>query len=143
MCQFVFEDMLEKEGLAEEFRIESAATSREEIGNSPHYGTVRKLTQMGVPMRKHYAIKMTRRDYEEYDYIIGMDEWNMRNMLRIVGQDDENKLSLLLDYSDRPRDIADPWYTGNFEDTWDDITEGCRALLAYLKRKHGIPNKSS
>ena len=135
MAQFILEDMVRREGLEDCFYIDSAATSREEIGNGPHYGTVHKLRQVGVPMREHRAVQMTRKDYEEYDYIIGMDEWNLRNMLRIVGQDTDHKLSLLLDYSNHPRDIADPWYTGNFEETYSDIIEGCTALLEKLKRE--------
>ena len=137
MAEFVFEDMIRKEGLEDLFLVESASTSRDEIGNGPHRGTVEKLRREGVPMREHRAVQMVRDDYKKYDYIIGMDELNMRDMLRITGGDKQNKLSLLLDYSTHPRDIADPWYTGDFEVTYNDIVEGCKALLEYLLREQG------
>ncbi len=138
MAQFILEDMVRKEGLSDRFCIESAAVTMEEIGNSPHYGAVRKLKKEGIPMREHRAVQMTRRDYKEYDYIIGMDEWNLRGMQRIAGADTEGKLSLLLDYTDHPRDIADPWYTGDFETAYSDIVMGCRAFLRYLKESNYI-----
>lgn len=135
MAEFVFWDMVCKEGLEGEFVVESAATSTEEIGNGVHPGTRRKLGEEGVPLRPHRAVQMTRKDYEKYDYILGMDQWNLRNMKRIVGTDTKGKVHLLLDYSSQPRDIADPWYTGNFDVTYEDIVEGCSAFLAYLKEK--------
>ena len=128
MAQFVFQDMVNDQGLKDKFYIDSAATSREEIGNPPHHGTVNKLRQEGIPVLKHRAIQMTKQDYEEYDYIIGMDAWNLRNMNRITGGDPDGKIHLLLDYSKHPRDIADPWYTGNFDDTYRDVVEGCKAF---------------
>ncbi len=134
MVQFVFQDMVNREGLSDQFFIESAATSREEIGNPPHHGTVNKLRQEGIPVLKHRAIQMTKHDYEEYDYLIGMDEWNIRNMNRITGGDPDGKIHMLLDYTKHPRDIADPWYTGNFEETYQDVVEGCKAFLSYLKK---------
>lgn len=135
MAQFVFQDMVNNQGLKDKFYIDSAATSREEIGNPPHHGTVNKLRQEGIPVLKHRAIQMTKQDYEEYDYIIGMDAWNLRNMNRITGGDPDGKIHLLLDYSKHPRDIADPWYTGNFDDTYRDVVEGCKAFLEYLKQE--------
>ena len=135
MAQFVFQHMVNDQGLKDKFHINSAATSREEIGNPPHYGTVNKLRQEGIPVLKHRAIQMTKQDYEEYDYIIGMDAWNLRNMNRITGGDPDGKIHLLLDYSKDPRDIADPWYTGNFDDTYRDVVEGCEAFLEYLKQE--------
>ena len=134
MAQFVFQDMVNDQGLKDKFYIDSAATSREEIGNPPHHGTVNKLRQEGIPVLKHRAIQMTKQDYKEYDYIIGMDAWNIRNIMRIIGSDPEKKVSMLLDYTDRPgTEIADPWYTGNFDATYDDVLEGCTGLLEHLK----------
>ena len=134
MAQFVFQHMVNNQGLKDKFYIDSAATSREEIGNPPHYGTVNKLRQEGIPVLKHRAIQMTKQDYKEYDYIIGMDAWNIRNIMRIIGSDPEKKVSMLLDFTDRPgTEIADPWYTGNFDATYDDVLEGCTGLLEHLK----------
>lgn len=137
MAQFIFQDMVNRRGLAEHFYIDSKATSTEELGNGPHYGTVRKLKEVGVPVLPHRASQIRRRDYDEFDYIIGMDSWNYRNMLRILGGDSEGKVSLLLDFTDHPRDIADPWYSGNFDATYEDVVEGCEALLQQLL-KDGI-----
>ena len=138
MAQFVFQDMVNKRGLKDKFYINSAATSREEIGNGPHYGTVSKLRQVGVPVLKHHAVQMTRQDYEDYDFLIGMEHFNLRNMKRITGGDPDGKMHLLLDFSEHPRDIADPWYTGNFDETYRDVVEGCEALLSYLQENSYI-----
>ena len=132
LSESVFTRKVNTLGLENMFVIDSAATSREEIGNPPHYGTVNKLRQEGIPVLKHRAIQMTKQDYKEYDYIIGMDAWNLRNMNRITGGDPDGKIHLLLDYSKYPRDIADPWYTGNFDDTYRDVVEGCEAFMKYL-----------
>ncbi len=133
MAEFIMKDMVQKAGVADDFLIASAATSAEEIGNPVHRGTRTRLAREGISTAGKYARQMTRRDYEEYDYLIGMDRWNLRSMERIVGSDREGKLSLLLDYTDRAGDeIADPWYTGNFDETYDDIVEGCSALLKKL-----------
>lgn len=132
MAQFVFRNMIKERGLEDRFYIDSAATSREELGNPPHHGTLNKLRQEGIPTYKHYAVRMTKQDYEKYDYLIGMDPWNIRNMKRITGGDPDGKMHLLLDYSEHPREIADPWYTGNFEETYQDVKEGCEAFLEYL-----------
>lgn len=129
MAQFVFQDMINKQGLTEQFYIDSAATSREEIGNPPHHGTVHKLKHIGIPILPHRAVQMTKKDYNKYDYLIGMDSMNIRNMLRIVSSDPEHKICRLLDFIEHPRDIADPWYTGNFDLTYENIKEGCEALL--------------
>ena len=140
MTQFVFQHMVNNQGLKDKFYIDSA-TSREEIGNPPHYGTVNKLRQEGIPVLKHRAIQMTKQDYKEYDYIIGMDAWNIRNIMRIIGSDPEKKVSMLLDFSDRPgTEIADPWYTGNFDATYDDVLEGCTGLLEHLKNTEAFLN---
>ena len=129
MAQFVFQDMVNKRGLQDLFYIDSAATSREEIGNPPHYGTVDKLRQVGVPVLKHYAVQLTKKDYDKYDYLIGMDSWNIRNMMKILKDDPDCKVSKLLDFTGESGDIADPWYTGNFDRTYEDVKCGCEALL--------------
>ena len=134
MAQFVLQDMVNKRGLADCFYIQSAATSTEEIGNGVHYGTVNKLKQEGVPLRPHRAVQMKRADYESYDYLIGMDNWNRKNMQRIAGGDPKGKIHLLLDFTDSPRDVADPWYTGDFDKTYEDVVRGCEALLKFLLR---------
>lgn len=135
MAEYVFKDMVKKNGLEKQFHIDSAATSYEEIGNDMHYGTKDKLDEVGIPYTKHKARRIEKQDYEKYDYIIGMEESNIRNILRIIGNDKENKIYKLLDFSKDSRDIADPWYTGNFTVTYNDIVEGCTGFLDYLKRK--------
>jgi protein-tyrosine phosphatase len=135
MAQSVMTYLLKERNQQDSFLIESAATSREEIGNSPHYGTVNKLREMHIPVVPHRAVQMTKADYEKYDYLIGMDDWNISNMLRIVGEDPEHKIKKLLEFAGSRRDIADPWYTGNFDETYDDIREGCEAMLNYLETK--------
>lgn len=134
MAQFVLEDMVEKEGMRDQFMIDSCATSREEIGNGVHYGTKDKLRKEGVRMHDHRARQLTKKDYEEYDYLIGMEETNIRNMKHLLGGDPEHKMMRLLDFSDHPRDIVDPWYTDNFDITYTDIVEGCEAFLKTLKK---------
>lgn len=132
MAEYVFKDMIEKRKIQNQFIINSAATSSEEIGNGMHYGTRRKLDEVGIKYDKHIAKKMTAEDYKNYDYLIGMEESNIRNILRIVKNDNENKIFRLLDFSNNSRDIADPWYTGNFDKTYDDILEGCKGLLDHI-----------
>ena len=132
MAQFVITDLVKKAGISDRFFIDSKATSTEEIGNPPHYGTINKLRQMNVPVLKHAASQMTKADYDDFDMIIGMDEWNYRNIMKIIKNDPEQKVSLLLDYTNRPGDIADPWYTGNFDQTYTDVLEGCQGLLKHL-----------
>ena len=131
MAQSVFQYLTAQAGLSEQFHIDSAATSREEIGNPPHYGTQQKLRQVGIPCIPHCARQMRREEYDQFDYIIGMDSWNIRNINRILGNGDpDGKVSKLLDFTDRKgQDIADPWYTGNFDETYRDVKEGCEALL--------------
>ena len=132
MAQFVMEDLVSRCGLSAQFHIASAATSTEEIGNPVHYGTRNKLAQYGISTAGKYAVQMTKKDYGQYDYLIGMEKRNVTNMLRILGDDPQGKVSRLLDFSDRPRDIADPWYTGDFDTTYNDIAEGCQALLYHI-----------
>ena len=138
MAQSVFAHMVSQQGLSDYFQIDSAATSREEIGNSPHYGTVNKLRQEGIPLIPHRARQMTRQDYKEYDYLIGMDDANIRNMERIAGGDPAHKIHRLLSFAGSGRAIADPWYTGNFDVTYEDVIEGCEALLETLQSEIGM-----
>lgn len=136
MCQMVLKHMVHTRHIADRFYINSAATSREEIGNGVHYGTRKKLAEVGIPCEDHRAVQITMKDYETYDYIIAMDTNNLRNLNRIIGSDRDNKVSLLLDYTDRAgQSIADPWYTGNFDATYKDVVEGCEGFLEYLKQE--------
>ena len=129
MAEFIMKELVRKAGREREFSIASAATSTEEIGNSVYPPARRKLAEHGISCQGKYARQMTANDYNRFDLLIGMDEWNIRNMLRITGGDPMNKIRKLLDYTDRPGDVADPWYTGDFEATWRDCLEGCMALL--------------
>ncbi len=129
MCESVMTYLVKQRGIETHFKIASAATSREEIGNPSHYGTVNKLRETGIPLVPHKAVQMTKEDYEEYDYLIGMDDWNIKNMQRIAGGDPEHKIYKLLEFAGSTRDIADPWYTGNFDETYREIIEGCEAFL--------------
>ena len=140
MAEFVFKDMIKKQGHEKDFYINSSATSYEEIGNDIHYGTKDKLIQKGIPFEKRKATKFVKEDYNKYDYIIGMEESNIFNIKRIIGNDLEHKVYKLLDFSDNPRDIADPWYTGNFEITYNDIVKGCKSFLEYLKSENNEGN---
>lgn len=138
MAEFVFKDMVQKKGIAEQFHIESAATSTEELGNPVHPGTVKILNAKGISCRGKRARQITIDDYEDYDYLIGMDRHNLINMKRILGEDTEGKMHLLLDFTTRKGDIADPWYTNNFELTYRDVLEGCEGFLSYLKNTKKI-----
>lgn len=129
MAEFVLKDMVRRRGLEDEFIIEFRGTSSEEIGNDVHYGTVRKLNSVGVPVEHRQATKFTKRDYDEFDYIIGMEARNVRDIMTFIDEDPDDKVCRLLDYSNNPRDIADPWYTGNFDITYQDVVEGCEAFL--------------
>ncbi len=174
MAESVMTYLMKQNNLSDEFHIQSAATSREEIGHSPHYGTVNKLREVGIPVIPHKAVQMTEADYDKYDYIIGMEAANIRNINRIAGGDPEGKVYKLLAFaktektshaapqstgldtnpahphyakattsntttptpSDRTPDVADPWYTGDFDATYRDVLAGCEGLLAYLVEKH-------
>ena len=132
MAGFVMKDLVRKVGLASQFHIESAATSREEIGNPVYPPARRKLAEHGISCDGHAARQLTNADYEKYDLLIGMDRANLRDMYHICGGDPDGKLRLLMDYTDRPDDVADPWYTGDFESTWQDVLAGCQGLLREL-----------
>lgn len=133
MAEFIMKDLVKKAGQENEFYIESAATSTEEIGNSVYPPARQMLASHGISCKGKTARQMTRQDYQEFDLLIGMDSWNIRNMNRIVGDDPEDKIHKLLDYTSRPGDVADPWYTGNFDATWRDCLEGCTLLLQELQ----------
>ena len=136
MAEFVLKDLVQKAGVEDQFFIASAATSTEEIGNPVHPGTVRRLAREGISTAGKYAVQLKRSDYPKYDFFLGMDDWNLRNMRRMLGGDPEGKVHLLLDYTQRPgEEIADPWYTGDFEVTYADILEGCRGFLDYCRRE--------
>ena len=135
MAQFVFQDMVNKRGLAESFLIDSMATSTEELGNPPHRGTVRKMKEVGIPVIPHRAKQVSWADYDKFDYIIGMDTWNMRNLNRMLKGDPDGKVYKFLSFAGSDRDIADPWYTGNFEETYDDVLEACEGFWQYLSEQ--------
>lgn len=132
MAEFIFRDMVKRRGLQGEIVCASAATSDEEEGNPVHYGTRRKLKELGISCEGKHAAVLTRADYEKYDYILGMEQRNIAAMKRICGGDPQGKIARLLDGTPHPRDIADPWYTGDFEASCRDICEGCQALLDRL-----------
>ena len=136
MAEFLMKDMVKKRGIESEFYIASAATSSYEIGNPVHPGTRKKLAQYGISVSGKTAVQLTKADYAKYDYLIGMEASNIRNILRITGGDPRHKVYKLLDFAGSNRDIADPWYTGNFDVTYDDIYEGCTALLNFLQTKN-------
>ena len=133
MAEFIMKDLVQKAGRAAEFQIASAATSREELGNPIYPPAQRQLRRHGVPFDDHRARQMTRADYDAYDLLIGMDSRNLANMRRICGGDPAGKLRLLMTYTGAARDVADPWYTGDFDAAWRDIESGCRALLDALR----------
>ncbi len=133
MAEFLLKDIVKKRNVANEFEIASAATSREEIGNPVHYGTRNKLVQFGISVDGKHAVQVTKRDYEHYDLILVMDNNNIYNLRPIIGDDVQHKVHLLLDYTPRKGEsIADPWYTGDFDVTYDDIMEGLIGLLKAL-----------
>ncbi len=132
MAEFIMKKLVKGKGISGSFYIESAATSTEELGNGVHYGTRKVLDKYNIDYSKKRARQITKQDYNEFDYIIGMDRYNMRNMARIFGEDTKNKLSLLLDYTGEYRDVADPWYTGDFSQTESDVLRGCTYLLEKL-----------
>ena len=133
MAQYVFQNLINRHNLTDQFYIDSAATSREEIGNPVHHGTRRKLKEVGIPCGDHRARQLEKREYDEFDYLIGMDRANIRNITQIAGGDPEKKIYKLMEFTGSGRDVADPWYTGDFEATYRDVSEGCQALLEKLK----------
>lgn len=132
MAEFVMKDLVRRAGLESHFYIESAATSTEEIGSPVYPPARRKLADHGISCTGKTAQQLTRADYSKFDWLVGMDSANLRNMHRICGDDPEGKMHLLMEFTDRPGNVADPWYTRDFEATWQDVLEGCRRLLASL-----------
>lgn len=132
MAEFIMKYLVSEDGISDNYFISSAATSDEEQGNGMHYGTRRVLTDKGIPFTEHYARKLSKDDYDKYDYIIGMDQNNIRDMLLFFGGDPKNKISLLLSFAGENRSVADPWYTGNFEKTYNDIFLGCKELCKII-----------
>ena len=135
MAEFVMKHLVEAAGVADRFEIASAATSTEEIGNPVYPPARRKLVEHGIGCAGKTARQMTMDDYHHYDYIIAMDRNNLRNLKRLIGEDHDHKISLLMEYTSRPGDVADPWYTGDFEATWRDVLEGCQGLMAEIFQK--------
>ena len=134
MAEFVMKELVNKKGMTDQFEIASAATSTEEIGNPVYPPAKRKLKEHGISCEGKTARQMTKEDYAYYDYIIAMDRLNLRNMTRFVGNDPDNKVSLLMDFTNHPGDVADPWYTGDFDATWNDVNEGCIGILKKLNK---------
>ena len=135
MAEFVMKDLVRQAGLEWKYEIASAATSSEELSNPVYPPARRKLAEHGISCAGKTARRLTRDDYDEYDLLVGMDRMNFRNMHRICGGDPDGKIHLLMDYTGRPGEVADPWYTGDFEETWQDVLEGCRGLLELLEEK--------
>ena len=133
MAEFVMKELVRRAGLEDDFLIESAATSREELGNDMHFGTRTKLREMGIPFTRRAARQITINDYDRYDYLVAMDDENLYYMNRCWGGDPKNKIRMLLSFAGKDRDIADPWYTGNFDQTYEDVLEGCQAFLSSLR----------
>ena len=134
MAEFIMKDLVKKAGLEKEFFIASAATSTEEIGNPVYPPARRRLAQAGISCDGKYAVQLTKKDYEKYDYIIGMEQVNIRNIMRIVGDDPQKKVYRLLDFTGQPGDIADPWYSGDFDTTYEQVLAGCEGLLKELRK---------
>lgn len=129
MAEFVMKDLVKRAGRENDFFIESAATSTEEIGNSVYPPARRKLAEHGISCQGKTARQMTRSDYDRFDLLVGMDSYNIRNMRNMCGGDPEGKVVMLMDFTNRPGNVADPWYTGDFDATWCDVLEGCQSLL--------------
>lgn len=134
MAEFVMKDLVNKKGITDQFEIASAATSTEEIGNPVYPPAKRKLKEHSISCEGKTARQMTKADYTYYDYIIAMDHFNLRNMTKFVGNDPDNKVSLMMDFTNRHGDVADPWYTGDFDATWNDVYEGCVGILKKLNK---------
>ena len=132
MAEFVMKDLVRKAGREEQFIIASKAARRDELGHDTHYGTKAKLRQMGVPFEKRKATLLSKSDYDTYDYLIAMDRENVSDMLRLFGGDPDKKIHMLLEFAGLKREVADPWYTGNFDETYEDVLMGCQGLMRML-----------
>ena len=136
MAEFIFKNIIEKAGISHKFYVASAATSYEEIGNPVHYGTAKILDGLGISYSGKRAVHLEKSDYAKYDYLVCMDSANVRNTLRIVGDDTENKIHKLLEFANSCEDVADPWYTGDFDKTYKDVLAGCKGLLKYIEENN-------
>lgn len=136
MAEFVLKNMVKEKGIENHFYIASAATSTEEIGSPVYFGTRNKLKEYGIATDGKYAVQLKKRDYKKYDYLLGMDQRNIVNMKKILGGDPKGKIKRLLEYTKNARDIKDPWYTGDFDETYQDVYEGCKELLDYILSNH-------
>ncbi len=136
MAEFLMKDFVEKKGESEKFYIASGATSSEELGNPVHYGTRAILNKLNINCDGKYAYQINKSDYDKYDYIIAMESYNIRNMMRIFNEDKDNKIFRLMDFTSCPKDVADPYYYGNFDVVYADILSGIEALYKYLKEKN-------
>ncbi len=134
MAEFVFKDMIEKLGRSDEFYVASAATSYEEIGNPVHRGTAKILDGLGILYSSKRAVHLEKSDYAKYDYLVCMDSANVRNTLRIIGNDKEEKIHKILEFTGSHEDVADPWYTGDFDRTYKDVLLGCKGFLRYMDK---------
>ena len=132
MAEFVMKDLMRKAGREEQFIIDSKAARRDELGHDTHYGTKAKLRQMGVPFEKRKATLLLKSDYDAYDHLIAMDRENVSDMLRLFGGDPDKKIHMLLEFAGLKREVADPWYTGNFDETYEDVLMGCQGLMRML-----------
>lgn len=132
MAEFVFRDMINTKGFADQFIIASSGTSTEELGNPVHHGTKKKLLEHNISLNEKRAVQLKYSDYNNYDLFIGMDSRNITNMKKILRGDKNKKVYLMLKFSGEPRDISDPWYTGNFDATYNDVVKGCQGLLKFL-----------
>ena len=139
MAEFLFKDFVEKKGESANYLVKSSATSSEELGNPVHYGTRAVLDRLNISYAGKRAVKLTAKDYNDYDYFIGMDGANVKNMQRLFNGDPLKKVSMLLDYANESRDVADPWWTGDFEQTYLDVKRGVESLYEYLSKK--VANK--
>jgi len=137
MAEFVMKDLVDKSGLSGCIEVASAATSTEELGNPVHPGTRRKLSEHGIGCAGKTARQLTREDYDQYDYLVGMDGYNIKNMRRMLGGDPQGKVHKLLEFCGETEDVDDPWYTGDFEATWRDVLRGCEALLQHIRAQMG------
>lgn len=137
MAEFVFKDMVAKKGMANQFYIDSAATSdnTEKSKCGIYQDTIDIFREMNIPYTEHYARQIRKEDYSKFDYILGMEDRNVRDILEIIGDDPENKVFKLLDFTEKPRDIIDPWYYGNFDSTYYDILYGCEKFLDFIEKK--------
>ena len=134
LAEFIFKDMVKKSGQSDKFYVASAATSYEEIGNPVHYGVAKILDGLGISYSEKRAVHLEKSDYNKYDYLVCMDSANVRNTLRIVGEDAEKKVHKLLEFADSYEDVADPWYTGDFDTTYKDVLTGCKGLLRHIEK---------